>query len=307
MSAAQDHVTKESYDLVSTESFAINVANYRSLLLTYEKEVQSSPTDGKRAALIFKEVSMLQEIIGDQISRAGADVKMLGVPPESMREVVGIYQRVVRLLAINYASKYDNLFNAALDAYVSYVEQWADAPEVQRNFIGQLKMARLTIYQVYTSPDAASLIAPALIGIVDRLNTLWPLIKDSIPVEFLSTVGAPPNRPPVTPPVAEGDGKGENGKMEQRVNKLETAVEHLQKDTAEIKGEIKDFRRETKGEFADLRREVKGEFSDLRRDSRADFTTTRSDMRTDFRVGFGATIAVALGLAAMMAKGFHWI
>ena len=32
----------------------------------------------------------------------------------------------------------------------------------------------------------------------------------------------------------------------------------------------------------------------------------RSDARTDFRLMFGAIIAVALGLATMMAKGFHW-
>lgn len=30
-------------------------------------------------------------------------------------------------------------------------------------------------------------------------------------------------------------------------------------------------------------------------------------MERDFRLTFGALITVALGLAAMMAKGFHWI
>ncbi|WP_347557157.1 hypothetical protein [Robbsia sp. KACC 23696] len=28
---------------------------------------------------------------------------------------------------------------------------------------------------------------------------------------------------------------------------------------------------------------------------------------TDFRILFGATIAVAVGLAGLMAKGFHWV
>lgn len=32
----------------------------------------------------------------------------------------------------------------------------------------------------------------------------------------------------------------------------------------------------------------------------------RDEARTDFRVLFGAIIAVALGLAGLMAKGFHW-
>jgi hypothetical protein len=33
----------------------------------------------------------------------------------------------------------------------------------------------------------------------------------------------------------------------------------------------------------------------------------RRDDRTDFRLLFGAIIVVALGLAGLMAKGFHWL
>lgn len=87
MSAAQDHITKESMELVSTGSFAVNVANYRSLLLSYEKELQTSPVDDKRSALIFKEMSMLQEIIEDQITNAGSNARQLGVPPEDLKEL----------------------------------------------------------------------------------------------------------------------------------------------------------------------------------------------------------------------------
>lgn len=36
-----------------------------------------------------------------------------------------------------------------------------------------------------------------------------------------------------------------------------------------------------------------------------DTVTTRHDK--DFRITFGAVITVALGLAGLMAKGFHWI
>lgn len=32
----------------------------------------------------------------------------------------------------------------------------------------------------------------------------------------------------------------------------------------------------------------------------------RTDARSDFRLLFGAIIAAALGLAGLMAKGFHW-
>ncbi|MCU5774740.1 hypothetical protein N5923_21690 [Erwiniaceae bacterium BAC15a-03b] len=38
-----------------------------------------------------------------------------------------------------------------------------------------------------------------------------------------------------------------------------------------------------------------------------DIREIKRDARTDFRMLFGAMIAVALGLAGMMAKGFHWL
>jgi hypothetical protein len=305
MSAAQDHITKESLELISTESFAMNLANFRSLLLSYEKEVQSAPVDGKRSALILKEVTMLQEIIGEQISRAGPNARSLGVPPEELEEIFAIYRRTLGLLAINYASKYDFLFNSALDEYLAYVEQWPAATELHRTFAGQLKMARATMSQLFRAPDAASLISPALVGLIGRLTDLWPQVLDTLPLGINLSSGAPP-KPPQLPPVASEGGPGDNGKMEYRINKLESAAEQLQKDVTEIKGDVKDFRRETKAEFSEFRREVKAEFSEFRREAKAEFTAVRSDMRTDFRLLFGATIAVALGLAGMMAKGFGW-
>lgn len=41
-------------------------------------------------------------------------------------------------------------------------------------------------------------------------------------------------------------------------------------------------------------------------DVKTELRSLRDNARTDFRVVFGAIIAVALGLAGMMAKGFHW-
>ena len=74
-----------------------------------------------------------------------------------------------------------------------------------------------------------------------------------------------------------GDG-GDNGGMEARVAKLESAVEFIQRDIGELKPDIKEMR--------------------------GDITSIRT---TDFRILFGAIIAVALGLAGLMAKGFHWL
>ncbi len=63
-------------------------------------------------------------------------------------------------------------------------------------------------------------------------------------------------------------------------------------DIGEIKADIKELRSEMKSELKDVHSDLK----DLRK-----------DMQTDFRVLFAALIAVALGLAGVMAKGFHWL
>lgn len=76
----------------------------------------------------------------------------------------------------------------------------------------------------------------------------------------------------------DGDGGGgDDGDMEARVAKLEAAVDHLQRDVTELKGDL---------------REVRKDISGIR--------------TTDFRILFGAIITVAVGLAGLMAKGFHW-
>ncbi|EHZ1491715.1 hypothetical protein K5J06_003434 [Salmonella enterica] len=59
--------------------------------------------------------------------------------------------------------------------------------------------------------------------------------------------------------------------MEARVAKLESDVTHIDSTLQEMK-------------------------SDMRR-----------DLRSDFRILFGALITVAIGLAGIMARGFHWI
>jgi hypothetical protein len=58
----------------------------------------------------------------------------------------------------------------------------------------------------------------------------------------------------------------------------------------------------TKDAVAGLRQEV----HELRADTNRRFEAMRDAMDRDFRLLFGAIITVALGLAALMAKGFHW-
>ena len=59
--------------------------------------------------------------------------------------------------------------------------------------------------------------------------------------------------------------------MESRITRLEAAIDHMQRDIAELKADVRSIR------------------------------------TTDFRIMFGALVTVALGLAAIMAKGFGWL
>lgn len=78
--------------------------------------------------------------------------------------------------------------------------------------------------------------------------------------------------------IAYGGNGGDNGGMEARVAKLESAVEFIQRDISDIRTDIK---------------EMRGDISSIR--------------TTDFRILFGAIVTVALGLAGIMAKGFGWL
>lgn len=69
-------------------------------------------------------------------------------------------------------------------------------------------------------------------------------------------------------------GGGDNTGMEARIAKVESDVQHIMADIGEMKLDLREL---------------------------------RANQRTDFRLLFGAVITVALGLAALMAKGFGWI
>lgn len=64
------------------------------------------------------------------------------------------------------------------------------------------------------------------------------------------------------------------GTVEARIARLESDVAHIQRDISEMKVDIREVKR---------------------------------DQRSDFRLLFGALIAVAIGLAGLMAKGFGWL
>jgi hypothetical protein len=89
------------------------------------------------------------------------------------------------------------------------------------------------------------------------------------------TEGGGDNVVPIRPDTRTPSGGGPNDPgLEPRVAKLEAYVERIYKELEEIKSDIREIKR---------------------------------DARSDFRQLFGAIIIVALGLAGLMAKGFHWI
>jgi hypothetical protein len=62
--------------------------------------------------------------------------------------------------------------------------------------------------------------------------------------------------------------------MEHRLIRLEATTQHIQEDLRDFKSDMRDL---------------------------------KNQARSDFRLLFGALISLGIGMAALMAKGFHWI
>ena len=84
-----------------------------------------------------------------------------------------------------------------------------------------------------------------------------------------------------------GGGNGGGG-MEARVAKLEAGMEHVIRELGDVKQDI----REIKGDIKSIHKNM----SDLRKDMNSGFFRARTEL-----------IALAVGLAGLMAKGFHWL
>lgn len=76
------------------------------------------------------------------------------------------------------------------------------------------------------------------------------------------------------PPVDQGGEPPDNTGMDARVAKLEVTVEYIQRDISEIKSDVKSL---------------------------------RNKVDSHFLITGGMIIATALGLAGLLAKGFHWL
>lgn len=102
------------------------------------------------------------------------------------------------------------------------------------------------------------------------MNNVRQLFIPKSAMQAIEQAGVQDDNPERKPP---GGGNGEPP-LEARIAKLESTTEFIQRDMTEIKTDIREIKR---------------------------------DMRTDFRLVFGALITVALGLTAVMAKGFGWL
>lgn len=118
-------------------------------------------------------------------------------------------------------------------------------------------------------------------------------------------------------PLPSGGGGGTYDGMEARVAILETHIEHIRDDLAEIRKNVRELRSEGEHNFKTLVAADDHNFKTLlaadEKNSRTLLATDEHNFKTllatdekNFRLLFGALIAVALGLASLMAKGFHW-
>ncbi|MEQ9910060.1 hemolysin XhlA family protein [Pectobacterium odoriferum] len=74
----------------------------------------------------------------------------------------------------------------------------------------------------------------------------------------------------------------------ERVGRMESDISYIKRDISDLKSDIRELRGDSK--------EIKKDMQEMRK-----------DMQKDFRLMFSALITVTIGLAAIMAKGFHWL
>ena len=95
--------------------------------------------------------------------------------------------------------------------------------------------------------------------------------------------------------LAGGGGSPHDRRMEARVAVLEEIAAATKQGIVDIRNEIREQRSAT-----DRRLDATNQRIDALRDSLKDA------LERDFRIMFGALITAVVGLAALMAKGFHW-
>jgi hypothetical protein len=106
--------------------------------------------------------------------------------------------------------------------------------------------------------------------------------------------------------VAGDPGPPHDHPMEARVAVLEEIAATMKEALLDLRQEMRALRTELQQELVALRTETNLEVRALRTETSRRDEHLREAQERDFRILFSAMITVALGLAAMMAKGFHW-
>ncbi|HEY1934234.1 MAG TPA: hypothetical protein VGG99_19675 [Acetobacteraceae bacterium] len=106
--------------------------------------------------------------------------------------------------------------------------------------------------------------------------------------------------------VAGDGGPPHDRNMEARIAVLEEIAAGTKGAVTDLRQEVHDLRADTNRRFDAMRDDMNRRFDAMRDDMNRRFDTMRDAIERDFRLLFGAIITVALGLAALMARSFHW-
>lgn len=303
MASAEEYVSAESLAQVSNDSFAQNLSNYRSLLLKYEREVESGGADDTRARLLFREAAMLQEIVEGQMRSRGRD---LGVPPSAVQEVADIYQRAFAKLLFRVVED-THLTDPNVTHLIQKVEASVNAPTELLEMVQKVKLARTAYQSVLLTPAAASIVAPSLVRLLEDIGGVARYIQDQLPPT------APPTIPPAPPtgPI----GGGGDGDIPRRVERLENKMEKMAGDLSSINGTLarmEEFLKHAamKPDIARVEEKlaplatkegVAGLKGDLAKvEERVSHMPTKAQMY----VAGGTALAAVLGV---ISKGFGWL
>lgn len=231
MATQEQSVSKENLDQISTGTFAVDVANYRSILLKYEKEINEVGFDSKRAAFILREVTGMQEVVFDRINRAGRDARRLGVPPEEIEQSLQIYRRTLAAAAFKFVGRYEYVFGRDADTFLDAAKLAGASlrPEVQK-LANDIRSARLMIDQILRTPDTAFMIFPVLVKSMTAIEAVWKAAGWSTEVSMEKTTQPP--GPPAPPP---SGGAGDGADLPRRVDRLESKVDKMSEDIGDIK------------------------------------------------------------------------
>lgn len=234
---ATDHaaaVSKENLDRITKGSFAVNAANFRSLLLAFEREARTA-TDLRRIHLVLNEVLGLQAVFLEQIKDAGADTSRLGVPPSELAELPVIFERAMAAVSTRYVALHWFIMDPALDRYlVPGGERLPGPGSAFDQFVALATEGRAMLSAMLIAPENGYKLVHRFEPVIEQVRLLWQALQVPLPmVRDQPSAGGPPPAPPSQPPAGSGGGGDD---VPRRLDRLETKVDKLDEAIIDIKG-----------------------------------------------------------------------